>query len=106
MASERCRNTLARCRSARDNFARIARFQGERVRGRPGFVEQRLFRIDRDTGAERYLLRFRIAVALMNGVNGNYVNAREKEERLVASSNQETGNLFRYSWPSRKAIEV
>lgn len=52
---------------------------------------------------------FRIAVALMNGVNGNYVNACEKEERpdaRVASSNQETGNLFRYSWPSRKAIEA
>lgn len=40
-------------------------------------VEQRLFHIDRDSSPPR----FWIAVALMNGVNGNYVNAREKEER-------------------------
>lgn len=51
-------------------------------RGGPGdVVGQRLFRIDRDAGFEQYLARFWIAVALMNGVNGNYVNACEKEER-------------------------
>lgn len=51
-------------------------------------VEQRLFGIDRDTVERKrgrrfgqYLARFWIAVALMNDVNGNYVNAREKEER-------------------------